>query len=115
TGEWGVIDERELLAAAVHHVAVDCVPAGVANAAGKPAAIDAGGGVEHLLRRLDPVDGLRSLGPEALRVALPAGVDLMVAAGAGIHGAAPVRSASSRLRRIVRPRATFASRAKDAR
>ena len=71
------------------HMAVDRVPAGVADAADEPAPVDAGIGIEHLLGRLDPVDRLRGLAPEALRVALPAGIDLVIAARAGIHGAAP--------------------------
>ena len=89
TRERGVVDDRRLLAAPAQDVAVDGVPAGVADAAGEPAAVDAGIGVEHLLGRLDPVDVPRRLTPKALRVALPAGVDVVIAARAGIHGAAP--------------------------
>ena len=88
-GEREIVDDCGLIATAPHDVAIDRVPAGVADAADEPAAVDAGAGIEHLLRRLDPVDGARGLGPETLRVTLPARVDLVVAAGAGIHGAAP--------------------------
>ena len=70
-------------------MAVDRIPAGVADAANKPAATDAGIGIEHPLRALDPIDVLGGLAPKCLRVALPAGVDLVIAAGADIHGAAP--------------------------
>src|SRR3954454_3673359 len=70
-------------------MAVDCVPAGVADAAGEPAPVHAGIGIEHPFGRLDPVDRLRRLAPEALRVALPAGIDLVIATRARIHGAAP--------------------------
>src|SRR6201999_3326440 len=75
-----------LVVAPRQHVSVQRVEAGVADAAGEPAAVDAGVGVEHLLRRRVPIDVLRRLAPEAFRVALPAGVDLMVAARAGVHG-----------------------------
>src|SRR3954466_4701962 len=70
-------------------MAVDRVPAGVADTAGEPAPVHAGIGIEHLFGRLHPVDGLRRLAPEAPRVALPAGIDLVIAAPARIHGAAP--------------------------
>ena len=66
-------------------VAVDRVVAGVADAVGKPAAVDAGVGIEHGLGLLDPVDGVRRLAPESGRVALPARVDLGIAAGCGVH------------------------------
>jgi hypothetical protein len=70
-------------------MAVDRVPAGIADAAGEPAPIDASIGIEHLLGRLDPVDIPRRFAPKALRVALPAPVDVVIAAGAEIHCAAP--------------------------
>src|SRR3954451_13608918 len=70
-------------------MAVDRVPAGVADTAGEPAPVHTGIGIEHLFGRLHPVDGLRRLAPEALRVALPAGIDLVIAARARVHGAAP--------------------------
>src|SRR5262249_14115995 len=63
--------------------------AGVAHAAGEPAPVDAGIGIEHLLGRLDPDDVPRRFAPKALRIALPARVDVVIAARAGIHGAAP--------------------------
>ena len=90
-GERGIVDDRRLLAAALHHMPIDRVPAGVADAPGEPATVNPGGGIEHLLRRLDPVYGLRGLGPKALGIALPAPIDLVIAARAGIHGAAPGR------------------------
>src|SRR5262249_32904390 len=89
TRKRGIVDDRRLLAAPAQDVAVDRVPAGVADAAGEPAPVDARTGVENLLWRLDPVDVPRPLAPQALRIALPARVDVVIAARAGIHGAAP--------------------------
>src|SRR4029453_16136086 len=66
-------------------MAVDRVPAGVADAIGEPAAVNAGLGIEHRLRPLDPVDFGRGLAPKALRVALPARIDLVIAARLGVH------------------------------
>ena len=86
-GQRRIVDDRRLLAAALHHVAVDRVPAGVADAADEPAPVDAGIGIEHPLRWLDPVDLLRGFAPKTLRVALPAGIDLVIAAPSSIHGA----------------------------
>jgi hypothetical protein len=70
-------------------MAIDRIPAGVADTADKPAAIDAGIGIEHPLWALDPIDVLGGLAPKCLRVALPAAVGLVIAAHADIHGAAP--------------------------
>src|SRR5207342_338405 len=82
-----IVNDRRLLAAALHHVTVDRVPAGVADAADKPAPVDASIRIEHLLRRLDPVDPLRGFAPKTLRVALPTGIDLVITTISGIHGA----------------------------
>ena len=82
-----IVDDCRLLAAALHYVAVDGVPAGVADAADEPAPVDAGIGIEHPLRRLDPVDLLRGFAPKPLRVALPAGIDLVIMAPSGFHDA----------------------------
>ena len=85
-GDRRIVNERHLPAAAFGDVAVERVPAGVADRAGEPAAINAGIAVEHFLCRLDPVDFGRGLGPKAFRVALPARINFRVAAlGAGIH------------------------------
>jgi hypothetical protein len=84
-GDRRVVDDRRLIGAATLHVAVDRVVAGVARGAGEPAAVDAGILVEDLFRRLVPVDRLRRLAPEAFRVAHRSRVDLMIAAGAGVH------------------------------
>ena len=43
--------------------------------------------VKFHLRFFVPVDILGRLGPKALRIALPARVDLVVATRAGVHGA----------------------------
>ena len=87
SGERRIVDDRRLRAAPGVHMTVDRVPAGVADAAHEPAAVHAGRRIEDLLGLLDPVDRLRGLAPEALRVAQAAGVDLVIAAGAGIHDA----------------------------
>ena len=84
-GDRRIVDQRHLVVAPVGDVAVEAVVAGVAGGALVPAAVDAGLRVEHFFRRLEPVDVLGGLRPEALRVALPLGVDVLVAAGAGIH------------------------------
>ena len=52
-GDWGIVDQRRLVVAAGGDVAVERVVAGVADAAGEPAAVDAGVLVEYLLRLLD--------------------------------------------------------------
>ena len=91
SGERRIVDDRRLRAAAAHHMAVDRVPAGVADGVGEPAAVDAGVRIEDPFRRLVPVDVARGLGPELLRIAPPALILVMVAAGAGIHGSLPVQ------------------------
>src|SRR5262245_66389091 len=88
-GERGIVDDRRLFAAPFQDMPVDGVPAGIADAAGEPASVNARTRVEHLLRRLDPVDVPRRFAPETLRIALPARIDLVIAARAGIHGATP--------------------------
>src|SRR5262245_1814208 len=87
-------------------MAIDRVPAGVADAADEPAAVDIGGRAEHSLRRLDPIDRARSLRPKALRVALPVCVDLMVAS---LHRSLP-RSTRPPLWAASRPLQTGAER-----
>ena len=78
-GEGAVVDQCDLICAAVFDMAVDGIEAGVAFSADKPAAVNAGGCVENLFRRREPVDGLGGLGPEGFRVAFPAVIDLVVA------------------------------------
>ena len=80
-GDGRIVDQRRLVVAAGEAVAVERVVTGVDHAAGEPAAVDAGVLVEDFFRRLDPVDLLGGLAPEAFRVALPARVDVMVSAG----------------------------------
>src|SRR5262249_38697527 len=92
----GIVDDRRLLAAPAQDVAIDRVPAGVADAAGEPASVDAGIGIEHLLGRLDPVDVPRRFSPKTLRVALPARIDVVVTAGAGVHGTFSLGGSPSR-------------------
>ena len=67
-------------------VAIDGIPAGVAQRARKPMAVDAGLRIKHLLRRLDPVDLARRLAPKTVRIGKRTPVDLVVAAGAHVHG-----------------------------
>src|SRR5580704_16413943 len=66
-------------------MAVDRVEAGVADAADEPPAINARRRIEHGFGLFDPVDGGRRLAPKTLRVALPARVDLVIAARTGVH------------------------------
>jgi hypothetical protein len=86
-GERRIVDDRGLLAAPGVDVAVDRIEAGVADAADEPAAVNSRRRVENGFGLFEPVDSCGRFGPEALRVALPAGVDLVVAARAGVHGA----------------------------
>ena len=74
-----IVDDRRLRTAAAHHMAVDRVPAGVADGVREPAAVDAGVGIENFLRRLVPVDIARRRRPEFL----------------------PGRAASARIRRDI--------------
>src|SRR4029450_10164631 len=82
-----IVNDRRLFAAALSHVAVDRIPAGVADAADEPAPVDAIIRIEHPPRWLDPIDLIRGFAPKPLRVALPAGVDLVITAHSAIHGA----------------------------
>src|SRR4029078_4760430 len=84
-----MLDESVLVVALGEHVAVEGVVAGVAGGAGEPAAVDAGILVEDLLRLLVPVDAGGGLGPEHLRAALPMRIDVVIAAGAGVHRPLP--------------------------
>ena len=74
------MNQRHLIAAAGSHMAVERVVTGVDDAADEPAAIGSHGRIEDLFGRLDPVDFARRLGPEPLRIAERAGMDLAVAA-----------------------------------
>ena len=78
--ERGIVDQRDLVGAAAGDMAIERVVAGVDHGAREPAAVGAERGVEDLLRRLDPVDLARRLGPKALGVGKRAGVDLVIPA-----------------------------------
>ena len=80
-----IVDDGGLVAAPGIDVAVDGVEAGVADAAGKPAAVNAGLGIEDRLRLFEPGDVLGRLRPEPFRIALPARIDLVIAARADVH------------------------------
>ena len=115
-----IVDDRGLLAAPGENVAVDRVPAGVADAVREPAAVHAGLGIEHLLGPLDPVDVGRRFAPKSLRVALRARIDLLVAARSRIHDLLPYLEpfwslVPSRVRAIVSAPGKFASRVGRAR
>src|ERR1700728_3323684 len=71
-GERRIVNDRGLFAAPGIDMAVDRVEAGVADPVRKPAAVDAG----------------RRLAPKTERIALPARVDLVIAARTGVHDAA---------------------------
>src|SRR5262249_8816527 len=102
-GDRRVVDEGGLGTAAGFDVSIDRIVAGVTDAIRKPAAIDAGLGVEHRLRLLNPVNGLRRFTPKAIRIALPARIDLVITARPGVHGVSPAA--------IVARTAAFASAA----
>ena len=106
-GERRIVDDRRLLAAPGIDVAVDGVEAGVADAVGEPAAVDARLRIEHRFRLFKPVDVGRRLAPKALRIALPARVDLVVAARTGVHGVSPLSPHAER--GIFCPATLFAS------
>ena len=68
-------------------MAVEAVGAGVEDAVGEPAdmhVVARETGVAHLSERLDPVEGLRLLGPEAVRVFERAPVQFRVARGVDV-------------------------------
>ncbi len=79
-GERRIVDQRELIGAATFDMAIERVVAGVDDRAGKPAAIQALGGIENFLGRFDPVDLARRLTPKALGVAERARMDLVITA-----------------------------------
>ena len=68
-----IVDQRQLVGAAAFDVAVERVVAGVDDAVGEPAAVDALAAVERLGRRLDPVDLARRLAPESLGIGQASG------------------------------------------
>ena len=84
-GHGAVIDERGLVRArARDHMAVEAVEAGVAQSAGEPVAVLALARIEDPGRRLHPVDVFGGRRPETGRVALPALIDLVIAACRGV-------------------------------
>ena len=79
-GQRRIVDQRQLIGASARDMAVERVVAGVDHGAGEPAAIEPHRGIEDLLRRLDPVDLARRLGPKALGIGERAGMDLVIPA-----------------------------------
>src|SRR4029077_8135060 len=86
-GERRIVNNRTLLAAPGIDVAIHRIEAGVADPADKPAAVNSGGRIENFLRLLEPVDVGRGLAPKSQRIALPARIDLVIAALVAVHGA----------------------------
>ena len=82
-GDGAVVDERELLAAALLDVPVERVEAGVEAAALEPAREVRPGPVKHAPRWLVPADGLGCVAPEAFRILQRAAELLLVATHAG--------------------------------
>ena len=78
-----IVDDGRLGAAAAQDMAIDGVEAGVADGADVPAAIDAGRGIEHLLRLLVPVDGLGRLAPERDGITQRALINVVITGRAG--------------------------------
>ena len=68
-GQRQIVDQRDLVGAAAFDMAVERVVAGVDDAAGEPAAVDALRRIEDRLWRLDPVDLRGRLCPETLGIA----------------------------------------------
>lgn len=90
-GQRRIMDQRDPVGAAAFDMTVERVVAGVDDAAGEPAAVDALRGIEYLFRRFDPVDLFRRLGPKALGVGQRARMDLVIKTlSLGIHASAPV-------------------------
>ena len=79
-GDGAVVDQRGRPAPPRLDVAVEAIVGRVAQGARKPAPILAGAVIEHLVARLEPIDGGSGFGPESLRVGLPLCVDLVVPA-----------------------------------
>src|SRR5260370_30043876 len=70
-------------------VRIDGIKAGVGDPADEPTAVNASRGIENFLRFFKPVDIGCRLAPKSERIALPARIDLMVAARAGVHSSPP--------------------------
>ena len=105
-----IVDQRHLAGAAAGDVAIERVVAGVDLGACEPAAVDAHCGIEDLLRRLDPVDLARGLGPKALGIGERTGVDFVVAAlVVDVHGVSS-RARGASLSAIVTGRGGDSSR-----
>ncbi len=100
-GQRRIVDQRHLVAAPTSDMAVERVVAGVDHGAGEPAPILAHGGIEHLFRRLDPVDFARRLGPKALGIGQRTGMDLVIPAALDIHGVCSHRPFSPLMPGIV--------------
>ena len=80
-GDGAVVDDRGRVGPP-RGVAIDAIEAGVAFSTREPMAVDAEARVEDLVPGLQPVDlRRRYAGPEALRIAPPAFVDFVIAAG----------------------------------
>src|SRR5262249_7551942 len=75
-------------------VATARIEAGVADPADKPAAVNSGARIKNFLRLLEPVHVGGRFGPESERIALPACIDLVIAACADVHGRASMASIS---------------------
>ena len=84
------MDQRDLVGPAAGDMAIERIVAGVDHGAGEPTAVSADSGIEYLLRRLDPVDLARGIGPEAFGVGQRAGIHLVIAALlVDVHGVTP--------------------------
>src|SRR5260370_29092108 len=70
-------------------VRIDGIKAGVGDPADEPPAVNASRGIENFFGFFKPVDIGCRLAPKCERIALPARIDLMVAARAGVHSSLP--------------------------
>ena len=84
-GKRRVVDDGGLIAAAGVDLAVDGVEAGVGDAAREPPAVNAGVWIKRRFGLFEPFDIGSRFSPKAQRIALPACVDLVVAARTGVH------------------------------
>ena len=85
-----IVDQRDLVGAAIRDMTIERIVAGVDHGAGEPAAIEANRRVENFFRRLDPVDLPRRVAPKALRISKRARMDFVIAAlVVDVHGVSP--------------------------
>ena len=81
-GQWAVINDGKLIAAAVLDMPIEAVPSRVAFGIWEPAVEPVNAPI-GLAPGLHPIQGVGGLGPETLTVGFPALIDLMICAHGG--------------------------------